>query len=74
MTLLFKGVIILLVVKIVADWLDLYTVGVLLQYIVNWGPLAVIVIFQPEIRSVLETLGRSQLLGRHKVLTNDERE
>ena len=33
-----------------------------------------IVIFQPEIRSVLESLGRTQLLGRHKILTVDERE
>ena len=30
--------------------------------------------FIPEIRNVLEQLGRSQLLGRHKVLTVDERE
>ena len=39
-----------------------------------WGPLALIIIFQPEIRNVLEQLGRTQLLGRHKVLTVDERE
>lgn len=31
-------------------------------------------IFQPEIRSVLESIGRTQLLGRHKILTIDERE
>ena len=36
--------------------------------------LALIIIFQPEIRAVLEQLGRSQLLGRHKILTVDERE
>ncbi len=39
-----------------------------------WGPLAIIIIFQPEIRTVLEQLGRSQLLGRHKALSVDERE
>ena len=39
-----------------------------------WGPLALIIIFQPEIRNVLEQLGRTQLLGRHKILTVDERE
>ena len=39
-----------------------------------YGPLALIVIFQPEIRNILEQLGRNQLLGRHKVLTVDERE
>jgi len=47
---------------------------VLLEYIIQWGPIALIVIFQPEIRTILEQLGRSQLLGRHKILTVDERE
>ncbi len=74
MVLIVKGVIIILAVKILSDLLNLYTVGAILEYIVAWGPLAIIVIFQPEIRSVLESLGRTQLLGRHKVLTVDERE
>ena len=74
MVLIVKGVVIILLVKILSDLLNLYTVGVLLEYIVAWGPLAIIVIFQPEIRSVLESLGRTQLLGRHKILTIDERE
>ena len=74
MVLIVKGVIIILLVKLVSDLLNLYTVGVILEYAVQWGPLALIVIFQPEIRSVLESIGRTQLLGRHKVLTIDERE
>ena len=53
---------------------NLVTIGYLLDYVLTWGPLALIVIFQPEIRNVLEHLGRSQLLGRHKILTVDERE
>ena len=74
MVLLFKGVLIILVVKILSDVLNLTTIGLFLEYMVMWGPLALIIIFQPEIRSVLEHLGRKQLLGRHKVLTLDERE
>ena len=74
MVLIVKGVFIVLVVKVLSDLLNLYTVGVILEYAIQWGPLAIIVIFQPEIRSVLESLGRTQLLGRHKVLTVDERE
>jgi len=74
MVLIVKGVIIILVVKLLSDLLNLYTVGVILEYAIQWGPLAIIVIFQPEIRSVLESLGRTQLLGRHKILTVDERE
>ena len=74
LTLLFKGLMILLVLKLAGDAFNLVTIGWLLEYIIMWGPLALIIIFQPEIRSVLEQLGRSQLLGRHKVLTVDERE
>lgn len=74
LTLLFKGVAIILILKIVSDFLGLTTIGLLLEYVMMWGPLALIIIFQPEIRNVLEQLGRTQLLGRHKVLTVDERE
>lgn len=74
MVLLFKGILIIIVIKIISDFLNLVTIGYLLDYVITWGPLALIVIFQPEIRNVLEQLGRSQLLGRHKVLTVDERE
>ncbi|MBO5475667.1 MAG: diadenylate cyclase CdaA [Bacilli bacterium] len=74
MVLIFKGVIWLLIIKLLSNVLKLYTVGVLLEYVVSWGPIALIIIFQPEIRNVLEQIGRTQLLGRHKVLTVDERE
>ncbi len=74
LSLLFKGVAFVILLKLVSDWLGFTTVGVLLEYIIQWGPMAIIVIFQPEIRNILEQLGRSQLLGRHKVLTVDERE
>lgn len=74
LSLLFKGVAFVIILKIVSDLCGFTTIGVLLEYIIQWGPIALIVIFQPEIRTILEQLGRSQLLGRHKVLTVDERE
>ena len=74
MVLIVKGIVILIAIKIISNILNLYTVGILLEYILEWGPIAIIVLFQPEIRNVLESIGRSQLLGRHKVLTVDERE
>lgn len=73
-TLIFKGILIIVLVKIVSELFDLTTIGLLLEYVIMWGPLALIIIFQPEIRSVLEQLGRSQLLGRHKTLTLSQRE
>ena len=74
MIMIVKGVVIILAFKILSDLLNLYTVGLLLEYVFEWGPLAVIVLFQPEIRSFLESIGRTKLLGRHKVLTVEERE
>ena len=74
LTLLFKGVVIIIALKIISDVCGFTTVGLLLEYVIMYGPLALIVIFQPEIRNILEQLGRNQLLGRHKVLTVDERE
>lgn len=72
--LIFKGVIIIIVLKLLSNFLNLNTVGILIEYIISWGPLALVIVFQPEIRTVLENLGRSHLLGRHKTLTVDERE
>lgn len=74
MVLLFKGILIIIILKLISDWFGLVTIAFLLDYVIEWGPLALIVVFQPEIRTVLEQLGRSQLLGRHKTLTVDERE
>ena len=74
LSLIFKGVAFVIVLKLVSDFFGFTTIGVLLEYVIMYGPLALIVIFQPEIRNILEQLGRSQLLGRHKVLTVDERE
>ena len=74
LSLLFKGVALIIILKLVSDWLNLTTIGLILEYVLMWGPLAIIIIFQPEIRTMLEQIGRTQLLGRHKILSVDERE
>ncbi len=74
LTLIFKGVFVIVGLKLISEWLNLNTVGIILEYVISWGPLAIIIIFQPEIRTVLESIGRTHLLGRHKTLTVDERE
>ncbi len=74
LTLIIKGVIILVLLNVLSNLLNLNAVGIMLKYIISWGPLALVIIFQPEIRNILESIGRSQLLGRHKTMTVDERE
>lgn len=74
MVLLLKGILFVLALVLISTIFDLVTIKFILDYVIEWGLLAIIIIFQPEIRNVLEQLGRSQLLGRHKILTVDERE
>ena len=74
MVFLLKGIIILIIVKIISDYFDLKTTSVILEYILTWGILAVIIIFQPEIRNALEQLGKKQIITKHRSLTLDERE
>ena len=56
MIMLFKGLLIIAITKIVSDLLDLVTIGYLIDYVIEWAPLALIIIFQPELRRALEQL------------------
>ena len=73
-SLLFKGIVAIIIVKVISDRVGLTTIGLIFEYLISWGPLALIIIFQPEIRNVLEQLGKTNLLGRHKTLSVTERE
>ena len=66
MVLIFKGILIILIIKVLSSVLNLNTVGVLLEYIISWGPIALIIIFQPEIRNILEQVGRTQPTKEHR--------
>ena len=74
LSMLIKGIIVVVLIKLVSDYFGLVTIGLLFEYVITWGPLAIIIIFQPEIRNALEQLGKTKLLGRHKTLTVTERE
>ncbi|MBR3352809.1 MAG: diadenylate cyclase CdaA, partial [Erysipelotrichaceae bacterium] len=52
----------------------LTTVEWITNNIVSWGFLAIIVVFQPEIRSILERLGKSNAFARISVLSASEKE
>ena len=56
---LVRGVIIFLVIKVVAGFVGLTTVVWLLNQVVTYGVIAIVIIFQPEIRRGLESLGRT---------------
>ena len=58
---LVKGLIILFGAYLVSSWFGLVTVNWLLRRVMEWGVIALAVIFQPEIRRALERIGRSKL-------------
>lgn len=70
---LFKGVLFILIVKLMTSVLGLTTLNFLVDSIINWGVLAIIIIFQPEIRTLLEKMGQTKLTI-HKEMSNDEKE
>ena len=64
-----KGVLLLLFALGVSTFFHLNTVSYLLQQLMVWGVVALVVIFQPEIRRFLEQMGRTSL---GKVFTPEE--
>jgi diadenylate cyclase len=74
MMLLMKGVSVILILKLFSWVLQLTTLEFIVDSVMSYGVLAIIIIFQPEIRSALEQLGRNQFFGRHKALTINERD
>ena len=56
-----KGVAIFLLALGLSTALDLRAVKYILSHVVDWGILALIILFQPEIRQILERLGSKNL-------------
>lgn len=71
---IFKGIIFVIFIKFLASQFNLATVDFLASSFINWGFLAVIVIFQPEIRGILENLGKTSVFSRINTLTINEKE
>ena len=61
---LVKGILILLVVWGLSYWWQLFMIENLLAYLFQFGVVALLVVFQPEIRHALEQIGRSGIRSR----------
>ncbi len=59
-----KGVLMLIIGYLLTDLFHLYTANWLLRGVLNVGALALVVVFQPELRRALEYLGRGKFTGR----------
>ncbi len=61
---LVKGLAFILIVTKISQWLGLYTIHWILQNTMTLGMIALIIVFQPEMRRALEYLGRGKFLSK----------
>lgn len=71
---LLKGIFVILLVRLVSDYFGLKTLSWIMQQAINWGVLAIIIIFQPELRRALEQLGRGKFFSRSSTPDDEEQE
>ena len=67
-----KGLLLLLVVVGVSNFFGLTALNWLLTAVVNNGPLVLVILFQPEIRKALESIGRGAKLEKVRNESEDE--
>ncbi|MDV7758011.1 diadenylate cyclase CdaA [Liquorilactobacillus mali] len=70
---LFKGVVIIVLIKLISWFFGLQMVSWVTDQIINWGFIAIIIIFQPEIRRGLEHLGRGSVFFHNRKQNENER-
>ncbi|GEN57777.1 cyclic di-AMP synthase CdaA [Halolactibacillus alkaliphilus] len=63
---LLKGIFVVFIIYLISYFLNLQTVQVMIEQIIVWGPLAVIILFQPELRRALEQIGRGSFFSRNR--------
>lgn len=61
---LIKGIFILFALTKVSEWLELYTLNFILDTAMTVGVIAILIVFQPELRRALEYIGRSRFFTR----------
>lgn len=61
---LFKGIIFILLLALISDALEINALNWLLQQIISVGVVLLVIVFQPELRRMLEQLGRSKFARR----------
>lgn len=71
---IFKGIILILIIRAIANFFGFKAVDWLAGVLVTYGFLAIIIIFQPEIRTILERLGKNTVFSRLSTLSGNERE
>lgn len=65
-TQLIKGIAVIILIKLISSFFGLQTTEWLIDIVIQWSAIALIVIFQPELRRGLERIGRGNLFERKR--------
>ncbi len=71
---LFKGMIIIFIIFIVASIFKLHTIIWIFSNTIDVGIIALVIVFQPELRSALEQLGRRDFVSTFMIFDDDNKE
>lgn len=71
---IFKGIVVVIAMRFAANYLGLKTLTTLLDFFIQSGILLVVIIFQPEIRGMLERLGKTSVFSALHSLSRNEKE
>lgn len=66
-----KGILVILILTKLSEWFKLYTINWLLSNLMTWGFVAILVVFQPELRRGLEFIGRTSSIRNNMSSKND---
>jgi len=63
---LLKGIFVILFIKFISSVFQLHTTEYIVDFVIQWSALALIIIFQPELRRGLEHLGRGSVFSKKR--------
>lgn len=69
---LIKGILVLLIATQISEWLQLHVINWILRNTIQVGVIALLIVFQPELRRALEYIGRTKFLTKSIVDIEDE--
>ena len=68
---LMKGIAAIAAMKFISFFLGLTTLDWIMNFVIQWGVVAALIVFQPEIRRGLEHIGRSNFFSRKSESANE---
>ncbi len=71
---LVKGIIILVLVWALSSYFKLYMLSMALNYFFQFGVIALFIVFQPELRRIIEQIGRSQIGNKYWIFQSSSKE